>query len=89
MVAPAIPDLARALEVDPALQMRLSLDQSIGLGAAKTVPSVFRTPVSKNEIQWLNENRNASDQNEPDMIAKGRAAFQVCSLEIDQSRHAR
>lgn len=70
-----VPDLARALEVDPALLMRLSLEQSIGPAAAKAVLSVFRTPVSENELQWLTEIRDASEQNDPHMTAKGRAAI--------------
>src|SRR5690606_24280839 len=70
-----VPDLARALEVDPALLLRLSLEQSIGPAAAKAVLSVFRTPVSENEHHWLSEIRDASDHLDPHMTAKGRAAI--------------
>ncbi|SIT02987.1 hypothetical protein [Paracoccus saliphilus] len=73
------PGLARALEVDPALLMRLSLEQSIGPAAAKAVLSVFRTPVSKNELLWLNEIRDSSDHNDPHMTAKGRATIRGIS----------
>lgn len=70
-----VPDLARALEVDPALLMRLSLEQSIGPAAAAAVVSVFGTPVTQNELHWLNEIRDASDHKDPHMTAKGRAAI--------------
>lgn len=54
-----VPDLARALEVDPALLIWLSLEQSISHAAAKAALSVFRTPVTQSELQWLNEIRDA------------------------------
>ncbi|RMC34394.1 XRE family transcriptional regulator [Paracoccus alkanivorans] len=70
-----VPDLARALEVDPAHLMRSSLEQWIGSAAAAAVVSVFGTPITKNELQWINEIRDASDHKDPHITGKGRAAI--------------
>lgn len=68
-------DLAKAIEVDPALLMRLSLEQSIGPAAAAAVVAVFGTPVTRNETNWLSEIRNASGHTDPSLTAKGRVVI--------------
>lgn len=70
-----VPDLARSIEVDPALLMRLSLDQSIGPAGAAAVISVFGTPVTCNEMTWLTEIRGASENSDPSCTAKARNAI--------------
>lgn len=72
-----VPDLARALDVDPAHLMRLALAQSIGETASKAVLELFGTPVSANEALWLQELRDASDNADPRPTAKGRAAIRA------------
>lgn len=72
-----VPDLARALDVDPAHLMRLALAQSIGQTASKAVLEVFGTPVTANEALWLQELREASDDADPRPTAKGRAAIRA------------
>ncbi|MRX50444.1 XRE family transcriptional regulator [Paracoccus sp. S-4012] len=72
-----VPDLARAIEVDPALLMRLSLDQSIGPAGAAAVISIFGTPISKNELAWLSEIRDASDNSDPSLTTKARAVIRA------------
>lgn len=72
-----VPDLARALDVDPAHLMRLALTQSIGETASKAVLEVFGTPVTANEVLWLEELRDASDNADPRPTAKGRAAIRA------------
>ncbi|MGP9792064.1 helix-turn-helix domain-containing protein [Roseinatronobacter sp. NSM] len=70
-----VPSLARALEVDPAYLMRLALDQAVGATAAKAITDIFGTPATENEIGWLNEIRDASDNTDPRLTARSRAAL--------------
>ena len=70
-----VPSLARALEVDPAYLMRLALDQAVGSTAAKAIIDIFGTPATANEIGWLNEIRDASDNTDPRLTARSRAAL--------------
>jgi len=67
-----VPDLARAIEVDPALLMRLSLDQSIGPAGAAAVISIFGTPITRNELAWLTGIREASENSDPSYTARAR-----------------
>lgn len=70
-----VPALAKALEVDPALLMRLSLEQSVGMTAANAIIEVFGTPVSENERGWLDEIRDASGNSDPRITARSRVAL--------------
>lgn len=70
-----VPDLARAIEVDPALLMRLALEQSIGVASAAAVLTTFGTPVTANELAWLTELRNASGHGDPSLTAKARTTI--------------
>jgi len=70
-----VPSLARALEVDPAYLMRLALDQAVGATAAKAIIDIFGTPATENEIGWLTEIRDASDNTDPRLTARSRAAL--------------
>ena len=70
-----VPSLARALEVDPAYLMRMALDQAVGTTAAKAIIDIFGTPATANEIGWLNEIRDASDNTDPRLTARSRAAL--------------
>lgn len=70
-----VPNLAKALEVDPAYMMRLSLDQSIGATAAKAITEILGTPVSENERLWLEEIRDASDNSDPRPTGRSRAVL--------------
>lgn len=70
-----VPSLARALEVDPAYLMRMALDQAVGATAAKAIIDIFGTPATVNEIGWLNEIRDASDNTDPRLTARSRAAL--------------
>lgn len=72
-----VPALARALEVDPALLMRLALDQALGRTAAKAIIDVLGTPVTANEAEWLAEIRSASDNTDPPLNARARAALRA------------
>ena len=70
-----VPSLAKALEVDPGYLMRLALDQSIGATAAKAITDIFGTPTTENERGWLQELRDASDNTDPRITARSRAAL--------------
>ena len=70
-----VPSLAKALEVDPAFLMRLALDQAVGATAAKAINEIFGTPATENERGWLNELRDASDNTDPRLTARSRAAL--------------
>ena len=70
-----VPALARALEVDPAYLMRLSLDQSIGATAARAITEIFGTPVTENERGWITELRDASDNTDPRLTGRARTAL--------------
>ncbi|WP_439562170.1 helix-turn-helix domain-containing protein [Roseinatronobacter sp.] len=70
-----VPSLARALEVDPAYLMRMALDQAVGATTAKAIIDIFGTPATENEIGWLNEIRDASDNTDPRLTARSRAVL--------------
>lgn len=70
-----VPSLAKALECDPAWFMRLALEQAVGKTAAQAIKDIFGTPVSDNERAWLEELREASDNTDPRLTARTRAAF--------------
>lgn len=72
-----VPDLARAIEVDPAHLMRIALEQSIGKTAALSVLEVFGTPTTANERHWLEEIRQASGDTDPKMTARSRTALRA------------
>lgn len=72
-----VPSLAKALEVDPAFLMRLALDQAVGATAAKAIVDIFGTPATVNEQVWLAELRDASDNSDPRITTRSRAALRA------------
>ncbi|KPQ05855.1 MAG: hypothetical protein HLUCCA12_13825 [Rhodobacteraceae bacterium HLUCCA12] len=70
-----VPSLAKALEVDPAMLMRLALDQAVGATASKAITDIFGTPVTENERGWLAEIRDASDNSDPRLTGRSRAVL--------------
>ena len=69
-----VPSLAKALEVDPALLMRLALHQPVGATAAQAIVEIFGMPVIRNERGWLAEIRDASDNSDPRLTGRARTA---------------
>jgi len=55
--------------------MRLALDQAVGSTAAKAITEIFGTPTTENERGWLTELRDASDNSDPRMTGRSRAAL--------------
>ena len=72
-----VPSLAKALEVDPAMLMRLALDQAVGATAAKAITEILGTPVTENERGWLSEIRDASDNSDPRLTGRTRASLRA------------
>ncbi|NYS26791.1 XRE family transcriptional regulator [Rhodobacteraceae bacterium 2376] len=70
-----VPSLAKALEVDPAMLMRLALEQAVGATAAQAITEIFGTPVTENERGWLAEIRDASDNSDPRLTGRSRTAL--------------
>ncbi len=70
-----VPALADALECDPALLMRLALEQAVGSTASQALQEILGTPVSANERLWLAEIRDAAGTVDPRPTARGRATI--------------
>ncbi|WP_435259444.1 hypothetical protein ACSBLW_06650 [Thioclava sp. FR2] len=70
-----VPLLAKALKMDPALLMRLALDQAVGTTAAKAIVEVFGSPVSANEQGCLDEQHQLSNNSVSVQTAHSRAAL--------------
>jgi transcriptional regulator with XRE-family HTH domain len=68
-----VPALAAALECDPALLMRLALEQAVGSTAAQALQEILGTPVSADERLWLAEIRDAAGNIDPRPTARARA----------------
>lgn len=72
-----VPGLAKALEVDPALLLRLALDQAYGDTAARALIDIFGPLVTANEMSWLTEIRDASDRLDPTLTVRSRSALRA------------
>ena len=72
-----VPALAEALKVDPARLLQLALEQWAGSAAARAFDRIFDTVVSKNEIGWLTEIRDASDHTDTVMTNRTRSAIRA------------
>jgi len=70
-----VPALARALDTDPRYLFRLALEQSGDETARSAVEEIFGTIVSKNEVGWLEELRDASDNSDPTLTARLRSTI--------------
>lgn len=68
-----VPQLAKALECDPAFLLRLTMEQSLGVTAAKAVGEIFGSPLTANEREWIAEIRDASGETDPRLTARSRA----------------
>ena len=72
-----VPDLARALDADPAYLLQMTLEQQLGEVAARAVNELLGTPLSKNERAWVEELREASDHLDPHITKKSRTALRA------------
>ncbi|MCC5970118.1 MAG: XRE family transcriptional regulator [Pararhodobacter sp.] len=67
-----VPQLAKALDCDPALLLRLTMEQSLGVTAAKAIAEIFGSPLTNNEREWVAEIRDASGDIDPRLTARSR-----------------
>ncbi len=70
-----VPALAAALESDPALLLRLALEQSEGNTAASAIYEIIGQPITKNEMAWIKELRDASGDTDPRLTTRAGAAI--------------
>lgn len=72
-----VPSMARALDSDPAYLMRLALEQAEGDTAAQALVEIFGSPVTVNEMGWLQEIRAASDNSDARMTSRARTTIRT------------
>ena len=70
-----VPALAKALESDPRHLFKLALEQTGGATSARAIEEIFGAVVTRNEVAWIEELRDASDYSDPSLTARGRAAI--------------
>lgn len=70
-----VPALARALDSDPALLLRLALEQSEGSTAAAAIYEIIGQPITKNEMAWITEIRAVSGDTDPRLTSRASAAI--------------
>ena len=70
-----VPGLARALECDPRLLFKLALEQAGADTTARAIEEIFGAVVTRNEVAWLDEIRDASNHSDPSMTARARSAI--------------
>jgi hypothetical protein len=69
-----VPALAKALDTDPAYLFQLALEQH-DPALARVIGNIFGTVVTRNEVVWLEEIRDAADHSDPTLTAKARKAI--------------
>jgi len=67
--------LAKALDSDPKLLFKLALEQAGDETTARAVAEIFGTVVTRNEVAWLEEIRDASGHSDPSLTARSRIAL--------------
>ena len=72
-----VPSVAKALECDPKLLFKLALEQSGGAMTAVAVEAIFGTIVTRNEVVWLEEIRDASGHSDPNLTSRSRTALRA------------
>ena len=70
-----VPAVAKALECDPALLLRLALEQGEGASAATAIFEIIGPPVTRNELVWITEIREAPGDADPRLTSRASAAF--------------
>ncbi|MBC7480165.1 MAG: helix-turn-helix transcriptional regulator [Pseudorhodobacter sp.] len=69
-----VPALAAALDCDPALLLRLAFEQSEGSTVAAAIFEIIGQPITKNEMAWIKEIRDASGDTDPRLTSRASAA---------------
>lgn len=69
--------LAKALECDAAMLFRMALEQLNEDATALAIDQIFGAIITKNEADWLNAIREASDNSDPSLTAKAQKAVRA------------
>jgi hypothetical protein len=72
-----VPSVAKALECDPRLLFKLALEQPGGATTAVAIEAIFGTIVTRNEVAWLEEIRDASGHSDPNLTVRSRIALRA------------
>lgn len=72
-----VPSMAKALGLDPALVLHLTLEQTTGSTTALAIMAIFGEVVSRNEVAWLHELRDASGHVDPPLTARSRLSLRA------------
>lgn len=72
-----VPGLAKALDCDVRRLFLLTLGQDGGSTTEATIQEIFGTVVTRNEVAWLTELRDASDHMDPSLTARARTALRA------------
>ena len=70
-----VPALATALDCDPALLLRLALEQSEGSTVATAIYEIIGQPLTKDEMAWIKEIRDASGDTDPRLTSRAAAVI--------------
>lgn len=70
-----VPALAAALECDPSRLFMMAVAQSAYKTTAAAIDEIFGTIVSRNEVTWLAELRDASEHKDPVLTSRTRTAL--------------
>ena len=72
-----VPQLAAALECDPRYLFRLALEQEGIETQRAAINDVFGTVVSRNEVAWIEQIREASGHSDPALTQRARSALRA------------
>jgi hypothetical protein len=70
-----VPGLAKALKTDPKLLFMMAVEQLGEDTTALAIRKIFGTIVSDNEVDWIEEIRDASNNADPNLTTKARSAI--------------
>ena len=70
-----VPALAAALDCDAALLLRLALEQSEGSTVTAAIYEIIGQPLTKNEVAWIKEVRDASGDTDPRLTSRAATAI--------------
>ena len=72
-----VPGFAKALECDPRLLFNLAMDQIDSATTRRAVEEIFGTVVTRNEVAWIDEIRDASGNSDPSVTTRSRSAIRA------------
>lgn len=72
-----VPAMSKALDCDPRLLFMLTLEQRWGSTARSVIEEIFGTIVTRNEVVWLAELRDASRNADPTLTTRYQTALRA------------